>query len=139
MSNKFTDWLNVDAAESWQLGYEDALEDIDDFLANPDRWADWDEEMTEWKSRLKEKLMEIEARGAGKALEWYDRIIDDMRSHPQSWSVADCAARLGHHENSISAIVSCDMFKARYAQWCEPFDGARNSIPLPPIKGKETE
>jgi hypothetical protein len=67
---------------------------------------------------------------------WYDSIIDDMLTHPQSWSPADCAARLGRHENTISLIVNCDMFRARYAQRCEPFNEARNSIPLPPIKGE---
>jgi hypothetical protein len=48
--------------------------------------------------------------------------------------------RLGFHdENTISMIVNCGMFRARYAQRCEPFNEARNSMPLTPIKGKETE
>jgi hypothetical protein len=72
-------------------------------------------------------------------MRWYDRIIDDMLTHPQSWSPGDCAARLGCHENTISTIVNCDMFRARYAQRCEPFNELRNSIPLPPIKRKETK
>ena len=75
-----------------------------------------------------------------RALIFYDDIINDMLAHPpQSWSAMECAARLGRHEETISVIVNCDMFKARYAQLCEPFDGARNSISLPPIKGKGTE
>ena len=71
-------------------------------------------------------------------MRWYDRIIDDMLTHPGT-TIADCAARLGRHEDTISTIVNCDLFRARYAQWCEPFNEARNSIPLPPIKGRETK
>jgi hypothetical protein len=49
------------------------------------------------------------------ALKWYDGIIDDILANPGT-TIKDCAARLGRHPGTISAITNSDLFKARWEQ-----------------------
>ena len=54
------------------------------------------------------------------SLSWYDSIIDDILSNPGTTMKAT-AQRLGRAATTICAVVSSDLFKARWAQRREQF------------------
>jgi hypothetical protein len=56
-------------------------------------------------------------------LMWYDDIIDDILGHPGT-TMKDTARRLGRAATTICAIVSSDLFKARWTQRREQFNAA---------------
>jgi hypothetical protein len=56
-------------------------------------------------------------------LPWYDSIIDDILTNPGT-TITDTAKRLGRSRSTISAIVSSDLFRARWAQRREQFSAA---------------
>jgi len=68
-------------------------------------------------------VAEAKAERAPKALAWYDGIIDDILANPGT-TVKDTAARLGRHPNTISAIMSSDVFRSRWEQRRQQFSMA---------------